>query len=415
MNKQAVALAADSAGTIGGKIFNTNNKLFMLSKYHPVGIMVYGSAEIMGYPWETVIKMYRKFIRRKNFPTLQEQVGDFLEYLVASGLFDKKAEAQYIKDAFELVANDILRQLAQVFPDPKNADEKLVALHFGQILAKSKQESEHDLIECGISEQEKDGILANYKDLSDSLIFNNFKDYGVNQAIHDEIYSVMRNAIFRNPNKYIGSSGLVFSGFGEREFFPTTISFVLSSIIGAKIMKSKQLFDSINTENIAIIRPFAQSDMVNSFVFGIDPFLEQQMRIQIIKMLESIPNIIAEISQEQIQLKDILFPILENVGKSFFEGMKNYMDYNSMYPIMQGVSSLSPDELAAMAETLVNLTSFKRKISANQMETVGGPVDVAVITKGDGFIWMRRKHYFQADKNHHFFRNYFNEEKTDEC
>lgn len=38
-------------------------------------------------------------------------------------------------------------------------------------------------------------------------------------------------------------------------------------------------------------------------------------------------------------------------------------------------------------------------------ETVGGPVDVAVITKGDGFIWVERKHYFKPELNTHFFRN----------
>jgi hypothetical protein len=63
MNKSAVALAADSAVTIGSdrgpKIFNTVNKLFTLSKVHPVGVMVYGNSEIMKVPWETIVKVYR--------------------------------------------------------------------------------------------------------------------------------------------------------------------------------------------------------------------------------------------------------------------------------------------------------------------------------------------------------------------
>ena len=49
MNKLRVALAADSAVTVqtqtGQKIYNTVNKLFTLSKYEPVGIMVFGSAD----------------------------------------------------------------------------------------------------------------------------------------------------------------------------------------------------------------------------------------------------------------------------------------------------------------------------------------------------------------------------------
>ena len=61
------------------------------------------------------------------------------------------------------------------------------------------------------------------------------------------------------------------------------------------------------------------------------------------------------------------------------------------------------DELAGVAASLVNLNSFKKRMSMN-IESVGGPVDVAVISKGDGFIWIDRKHYFDADKNPHFMR-----------
>ena len=44
MNKHAIALASDSAVTMsqeaGEKIKTSANKLFALSKYHPVGIMI---------------------------------------------------------------------------------------------------------------------------------------------------------------------------------------------------------------------------------------------------------------------------------------------------------------------------------------------------------------------------------------
>jgi hypothetical protein len=72
---------------------------------------------------------------------------------------------------------------------------------------------------------------------------------------------------------------------------------------------------------------------------------------------------------------------------------------------MDTVSSFPKEELAAMAEALVNLTSIKRKMSY-ESETVGGPIDVAVISKGDGFIWIKRKHYFQPELNHTYFSNY---------
>ncbi|MFV9630695.1 MAG: hypothetical protein ACNYWM_06465 [Methanosarcinales archaeon] len=78
-------------------------------------------------------------------------------------------------------------------------------------------------------------------------------------------------------------------------------------------------------------------------------------------------------------------------------------------PVTSVVSMLPKDELAAMAEALVNLTFFKRKVSM-ETETVGGPIDVAVISKGDGFIWIKKKHYFKPELNPQFFANYYREE-----
>ena len=103
MNKEAIALAADSAVTMTGisgqKIFISANKLFTLSKYNPVGIMVYGNALFMGIPWENIIKIYRKKIGRKNCDTLKEYADDFINFLDNdnSKLFSENIQEMYLK------------------------------------------------------------------------------------------------------------------------------------------------------------------------------------------------------------------------------------------------------------------------------------------------------------------------------
>jgi len=57
-----------------------------------------------------------------------------------------------------------------------------------------------------------------------------------------------------------------------------------------------------------------------------------------------------------------------------------------------------------MCESLIHLTSLRRKISYD-VESVGGEIDVAIISKGDGFIWTKRKHYFDGDLNPQFLEN----------
>lgn len=71
-------------------------------------------------------------------------------------------------------------------------------------------------------------------------------------------------------------------------------------------------------------------------------------------------------------------------------------------PILESIGALPKNELANMAESMIHITSLKRKI-ASDLESVGGDIDVALISKGDGFIWKKRKHYFKAELNPHFF------------
>ena len=77
---------------------------------------------------------------------------------------------------------------------------------------------------------------------------------------------------------------------------------------------------------------------------------------------------------------------------------------------MEVVQNLPKEELGGMAEAMVNLTSLKRRVSLDQ-ETVGGPVDIAIISKGDGFVWIKRKNYFDTALNPSYINRQLYENK----
>src|SRR3712207_4536680 len=85
MNKEAIALAADSAVTMrdeaGEKVFPSANKIFALSKYEPVAAMVYGGAVLMGVPWEPAVKLFRRELGRTAYPTVQKYADELLRFL----------------------------------------------------------------------------------------------------------------------------------------------------------------------------------------------------------------------------------------------------------------------------------------------------------------------------------------------
>ena len=58
MNRNAIAMAADSAVTVGdhAAIHNSANKLFSLSRVAPVGVIVYANAALMTVPIEIIVQ-----------------------------------------------------------------------------------------------------------------------------------------------------------------------------------------------------------------------------------------------------------------------------------------------------------------------------------------------------------------------
>jgi hypothetical protein len=106
------------------------------------------------------------------------------------------------------------------------------------------------------------------------------------------------------------------------------------------------------------------------------------------------------------KLKKALDQEYRNLMTDFNKRLGEYQQEMYINPVLDVVSILPKDELAAIAEPFVNLTSLKRRVST-AAETVAGPIDVALVSKGDGFVWIKRKHYFDAALNPHFAGNYF--------
>ena len=133
MNKEAIALAADSAVTIsqevGQKIFTSANKIFALSKYSPVGIMIYGSATFMGIPWETIVKTYRNKLGKIRFDTLKNYADDFIKFFnqknqVTSHLNQDEYIKKNIYTYFALIKKKILQRADKIFKEKKEINEE---------------------------------------------------------------------------------------------------------------------------------------------------------------------------------------------------------------------------------------------------------------------------------------------------
>ena len=203
---------------------------------------------------------------------------------------------------------------------------------------------------------------------------------------------------------YMGpfKSGVVIAGFGEDEFMPQLCAVNLEIMVRNKIRVAEDTQVKIDHENTATIVPFAQQEMVHTFLRGIDPTLAVRIRNTSKALIHGIfDRLLGAVESKDKELSKTLRKSLsssiEKLVASVDEDWKEMSNKHWM-PIIENVSSLPKDELGSMAEALVNLTKFRRRVS-QERETVGGPIDVAVITKGDGFVWVKRKHYFDPQLN----------------
>jgi hypothetical protein len=162
----------------------------------------------------------------------------------------------------------------------------------------------------------------------------------------------------------------------------------------------------------AVITPFAQSEMVATFMNGVDPLVRLVLEQYVKQLLEDASGVVLDhvgntVPSAPINVLEADLNKLVQTANESFDGLVKDLAYRHAQPIIYTVAVLPKDELAAMAEAMVNLTSFKRKVSLDEVETVGGEIDVAVISKGDGFVWIKRKHYFDLDRNPLWLHNYY--------
>ena len=422
LNKNAIALAADSAVTIGArpphKIFNTAEKLFSLSKYHPVGVMIYDSATIMGIPWESVIKVYRTSLRKKSFRTLKEYADDFLKFLgMSKSLFPAAVQVEHFEQRTAGAFHRILENIGERVKSEISANKSASPTKVKEMVASEIEAFHKDLMAARIlphvSRDYFTRLKRRYSAKINKIRAIIFEKIPVSPK-HLRMLSKIAIQITGRDVFPFENSGLVIAGFGETEIFPSVREYQLCSILDGVLKFKDEREVSITIDNGAAIIPFAQREMVSAFMEGADPSYQQAISAYLKGVLESYPGEllkqvsgISDAKRKSLASKfqKIRDKVLEDFKKRTFE----FRQKNHIRPVVTAISFLPKDMLAEVAESLVNLTSFKRRISLNAPETVGGPIDVAVISRGDGFVWIKRKHYFKADLNPHFFKNYFGE------
>ena len=417
LNASGVALAADSAVTVGaGKTYNSALKLFALSKTEPVGVMVYGGSSLVGVPWETIIKVFRKELGSKSCDTLHGYSDAFMRFLDENtGLFPSEAQEAWLEhnvrnyythirsEFYDRVESEFGRTGHMGGATAMGLMREVIDQHYSRLSGMPYLDGLDQSFERRISKQHLKLIGRVQQEI--------LPEIPPTADIPSKLGSIA--AMLHSKVGFIGEhSGIVVAGFGTKDLYPCVETNHVDGVVCGRVRKKQVGSESgaASYSNEARIIPFAQDDMVVSFMEGMNPVVRAFLNGCMENLFQGILQLIDrdslrgnDASKDKVLAK--YGDEINNLFGKFLVDLDTHIVQKHVQPVMQMVAALPKDGLAEMAESLVSLTALKRRVGRS-METVGGPIDVAVISKGDGFVWIKRKHYFPKELNHQFFANY---------
>jgi len=147
----------------------------------------------------------------------------------------------------------------------------------------------------------------------------------------------------------------------------------------------------------AWIEAFADTRAVSGFVAGLYPRI-YQLKQELGEVINAWSTEFERLCVTLNEIETLEFP-MENLISYVNQGENllarvEYFVQSRVNEVLNTLETLPITELASVARNMIQLSSIEQKLSL-KLETVGEPIDVALVSKGDGFNWVNRKPQFE--------------------
>ncbi len=410
MNRSAAVLAADSATTVrrlangeeDRRYFKGANKIHQLSLVAPIGIMIFDSADILSVPWEIVVKEFRKQLAEKTFNTVDLYANEFFDYIANNSVmfpdnvrfdaFQRALLRATVRLCVQVTRSDGYDSTATEVTDDNKLVSDLAVLAFqDEVLASALPNGIDDAYIGELDLQFSQYILTHIQEACDQF----------NQPRFDHLTDISKSivrSILTDIKRYYPTTGIVFCGFGDHQIFPAMHEYVSCGLLPRKHVVEDKDAQSITHERRANLKAFAQTSMADTFTIGVSLGIFSNLMLAVrdglSKFAEQLIAAAGTNAADVPNLSELLESIETEIGSEVLDQARE----DNAAPMRDVLASLPVDEMAGLAETLVSLQSLKERMTSSS-ESVSGPIDVAVITKSEGLVWIKRKHFFPGELN----------------
>ena len=281
MNRQAVALAADSAVTVttrhGRKAWQSATKIFPLAQPHAVGVMLYGGMSMHRLPWDTIIKEFRKTLPAQDYPRLEDYTTALLRFLRSQRRFYPPEEQQlYVYTKLVLEFLELRRFLVRAVESAlaSSSTASITPSQQRQIITEVLDVWRRSLDDASrlkrLPRDFRRRLLSSYRAQFRKAKADVFQQLPLTQGQSRKL-TTLGQMFFERDWPIDSHSGLVIAGYGRLDLFPRFERLRIDGFALSRLIFACDAANAITRDDSGGVWAFAQGDDVYAFMEGILP------------------------------------------------------------------------------------------------------------------------------------------------
>lgn len=395
-NAQGIAIASDSAVTLGGgrRTLDTAEKLFPLPQPHRIAVLHSGIVTLHGLPYSLLLNEWSSSLGDLPLPTVEDYrsafltwLGNNLQWLSEDRIVREWGE--HLSRRFDIIRSGILERVEE---DRLGAGPEQAALDEAKAWATG-------LPTFAAFENVDDEWLATANSALAERVDKSFEYWFDDIPRSAEIDAQIKAYAAEFPRRRVTSdftATLAFAGYGKIQLLPSTaICDITGALAGRLLYQLRDVHTSVSDHDpIFSIQPLGQTSAIFLFLQGVESRMIEiassaasrhlaDLQRQLEPHLSNRPG-------TEIAVKDIFEALEDDLSEVIEDQVWRDSEERFVSPLRYAISGLPPATLADVARSLVELQALRQTTTAEQ-STVGGPIDVAIISRAGGFEWVRHK------------------------